>query len=196
MMTAMGRWEPNTRERLYAAALELFSERGFEKTTVAEIAQHAGLTERTYFRHFDDKREVLFGGTEMLEAILAQVIAEAPASTGPLDAVALAAEAIGGRMQGMRPSVLRRQALVSAHDELRERELIKAARLSAACAQALRERGVATGSARLAAEAGMAAFHVAFERWVGDEAADREMPDVVRECFAELKRLAAQQQSS
>lgn len=196
MMTGMGRWEPNTRERLYAAALELFSERGFDQTTVAEIAQHAGLTERTYFRHFNDKREVLFGGTEMLEEMLAQVIAEAPASTGPLDAVAAAAEAIGERMQGMRASVLRRQALVSAHDELRERELIKAARLSAACTQALRKRGAAPGNARLAAEAGMAAFHVAFERWVGGEAGDREMPDVVRECFAELKQLAAGHQGS
>lgn len=196
MMTGMGRWEPNTRERLYAAALELFSERGFDQTTVAEIAQHAGLTERTYFRHFNDKREVLFGGTEMLEEMLAQVIADAPASTGPLDAVAAAAEAIGERMQGMRASVLRRQALVSAHDELRERELIKAARLSAACTQALRKRGVAPGHARLAAEAGMAAFHVAFERWVGDEAGDRKMPDVVRACFAELKQLAAGRQGS
>lgn len=187
----MGRWEPNTRERLYAAALELYLERGFDQTTVAEISRRAGLTERTFFRHFADKREVLFMGGDMLEEQLAKTIAEAPDSASPLDAVATAVQAVGRRMQDMRENVLRRQKVVSAHDELRERELTKAARLSAATASALQARGVPPHTARLAAETGMVVFHIAFERWVGDETGSREMPEVVRECFAELKQLTA-----
>jgi AcrR family transcriptional regulator len=187
----MGRWEPNTRERLYLAALELYLERGFDQTTVAEISQRAGLTERTFFRHFADKREVLFVGAAAMEDQLTSAVAQAPESASPLDAVAEAVEAIGRTMQERRASVKQRQAVVAAHDDLRERELIKGARLSAATAAALRARGVPPAAARMAAEAGMAVFHVAFERWVGDESDAREMPDVVRECFAELRALTA-----
>lgn len=187
----MGRWEPNTRERLYAAALELYLERGFDQTTVAEISQRAGLTERTFFRHFTDKREVLFMGADMLEELLTKVVAEAPDSASPLEAVAAAVEAIAQRMQEMRENVLRRQKVVSAHEELRERELTKAARLSATTAAALRARGVTPETAQLAAETAMVVFHIAFERWVGDETGSRQMPEVVRDCFAELKQLTA-----
>lgn len=187
----MGRWEPNTRERLYAAALELYLEHGFDQTTVAEISRRAGLTERTFFRHFADKREVLFMGGDMLEEQLTKAVTEAPDATSPMDAVAAAVESIAERMQEMRENVVRRQKVVSAHDELRERELIKAARLSAATAAALRARGVPPNTAQLAAQTGMVLFHVAFERWVNDETGRSRMPEVVRACFVELKQLVA-----
>ena len=90
----MGRWEPNARERLAKAALELYSERGYEQTTVAEIAQRAGLTERTFFRHYADKREVLFDGSSALQELFVNAVAEAPPSAAPIDAVAAGADAM------------------------------------------------------------------------------------------------------
>ena len=91
----MARWEPNARGRLEQAALELYGERGFEQTTVAEIAKRAGLTERTFFRHFADKREVLFWGAGALQELLVGTVASAPDSAAPIDAVAAALEAAG-----------------------------------------------------------------------------------------------------
>jgi AcrR family transcriptional regulator len=191
----MGRWEPNARERLFLAALELYAERGFDQTTVAEIARRAGLTERTFFRHFADKREVLFMGSGPLEELLTTVVTEAPESALPMGAVAAAVEAVGRSMQERRESVLQRQVVVSAHQELRERELIKRTKLSAAIADALRARGVSPLAAQLAAEVGTAVFHVAFERWVRSEVGTREMPEVVRECFGELRAMTAGKQA-
>ena len=95
MIWGMGRWEPNARGRLEQAAMELFIERGFEQTTVAEIAERAGLTERTFFRHFADKREVLFWGQGALQDLLVSAVAGAPDSAAPIDAVAAALEAAG-----------------------------------------------------------------------------------------------------
>ncbi|MFD9129671.1 TetR/AcrR family transcriptional regulator, partial [Kitasatospora sp. NPDC059571] len=83
----MGRWEPNARGRLAEAALGLYGERGYEQTTVAEIAERAGLTERTFFRHYADKREVLFDGSGVLQELFAAAVAGAPESAAPIDAV-------------------------------------------------------------------------------------------------------------
>src|SRR5579864_7752098 len=132
----MGRWEPNARGRLERAALELYVERGFEQTTVAEIASRAGLTERTFFRYFADKREVLFGGAGALQDLLVRTVASAPASAAPLDAVAAAFEAAGALLQERRAYALQRQTVIAAHAELQERELIKLASLAAALAEA------------------------------------------------------------
>src|SRR6516162_6467851 len=90
---AMGRWEPDARGRLAKAAMVLYAEQGFERTTVAEIAARAGLTERTFFRHFADKREVLFYGMERLRGLLARAVADAPASAAPMELVGAAFEA-------------------------------------------------------------------------------------------------------
>src|SRR6516225_2726958 len=108
----MGRWEPNARGRLELAALELYLERGFEQTTVAEIAKRAGLTERTFFRHFADKREVLFAGADMLQDLLVSTVASAPDSAAPIDAVAAALEAAGAVLQQRREYSRRRQAVI------------------------------------------------------------------------------------
>ncbi|MDQ6669219.1 MAG: TetR family transcriptional regulator [Chloroflexota bacterium] len=186
----MGRWEPNARGRLEQAALKLYIERGFEQTTVAEIAKRAGLTERTFFRYFADKREVLFWGAGTLQELLVSTLASAPDSAGPIDAVAVALEAAGGLLQERRESVRQRQTVIAANAELRERELIKLATLSAALADALRRRGVRETAANLAAEAGIAVFRIAFERWI-NETSQRDLSQLIRESLDELKVVTA-----
>jgi AcrR family transcriptional regulator len=186
----MGRWEPNARGRLEQAALELYGERGFEQTTVAEIAKRAGLTERTFFRHFADKREVLFSGAGLLEDLLVRTVADAPDRATPLDAVAASLEAAGAALQERAEFARQRQSIIAANTELQERELIKLASLASAIADTLRRRGVTEPAASLAAEAGIAVFRIAFERWV-DEANEQDLPHLIRESLDELKAVTA-----
>jgi AcrR family transcriptional regulator len=186
----MGRWEPNARGRLEQAALELYGERGFEPTTVAEIAKRAGLTERTFFRHYADKREVLFGGSSMLQELLVTSVADAPASLTPIDAVATGLAAIGAVLQERRDYARQRHAIILANAELQERELIKLATLASTLAAALRERGIADPAASLAAEAGIAVFRVAFDRWI-DDPTDKDLPHFIRDSLGELKAVTA-----
>lgn len=188
----MGRWEPDAQGRLAEAAIELFSERGYEQTTVAEIAERAGLTERTFFRHFTDKREVLFlGSTHFRENFVAGV-REAPASDTPLQAVAAAAKRAGAALEEHRGRdfARTRQAIISANAELRERELIKLADVALAMADALRGRGVAEPDASMTAQLGMAAFRVAFDRWMplDDE---RTLSQLIDEALASVVPVAA-----
>ena len=186
----MGRWEPNARGRLEQAALELFIERGFEQTTVTEIAGRAGLTQRTFFRHFADKREVLFWGQGALQELFVSTVASAPDSAAPLDAVAAALEAAGAVLQERHESARQRQAIINANAELRERELIKLAVLASAIAGALRQRGVSDPTASLTAEAGIAVFKIAFERWVNGTG-QPDLPKVIRESLDELRAVTA-----
>ena len=186
----MGRWEPNARGRLMQAAFALYGERGFEQTTVAEIAERAGLTERTFFRHFADKREVLFAGAEALQELLVSTVIEAPASLAPIDAAAVGLEAIGGFIQEGGDLASQRQAIISSSAELQERELIKLASLATAIAEALRARGVEDPAASLTAEAGIAVFKVAFERYV-DAANQQDLRTVIRESLDGLKLVTA-----
>jgi AcrR family transcriptional regulator len=188
----MGRWEPNARGRLEQAALELFIERGFEQTTVAEIAKRAGLTERTFFRHFADKREVLFGGAGTLQEFLVRTIADAPDPVAPIVTVAAAVEAVGAVLQERREYARQRQAVIDANAELQERELIKLASLASALAGALRRRGVTEPAASLTAEAGIAVFKIAFGRWIS-ETSQPDLPQLIRESFDELKAVTAGQ---
>jgi AcrR family transcriptional regulator len=189
-MEWMTRWEPNARGRLEQAALELYGERGFEQTTVAEIAKRAGLTERTFFRYFADKREVLFAGAGALEEVLVSAVAGAPDSAPTIEVVALAVESVGALLQERREYARRRQTVIAASAELRERELIKLASLAVVIADALRRRGVPDPAASLSAEAGIAVFRVAFERWVeGTER--RDLPQLIRESLAELRAVTA-----
>jgi AcrR family transcriptional regulator len=186
----MGRWQPNARGRLEQAALELYVERGFEQTTVEEIARRAGLTERTFFRHFADKREVLFSGAASLQDLLVRSVASAPEAATPIAAVGAAFEAAGGLLQERRPYSRQRQTVIAANAELQERELIKFASLAAAMAAALRQRGVGDPAASLAAEAGIAVFKIAFERWVNDTN-QRDLPQLIRESLDQLKAVTA-----
>jgi len=186
----MSRWEPNARGRLEEAALELYAERGFDETTVAEIAERAGLTERTFFRHFADKREVLFGGQDALLGIFVDTIADAPESMSPIDAVGAALQAVAPVFEGRHKLARRRQAVVAANPSLQERELIKLASIASAIAEALRGRGTGETAAKLTAEAGVAVFKVAFDRWINEGRKD-ELPQFIRESLDELKALAA-----
>ena len=182
----MGRWEPNARGRLAQAALTLYAEQGFEQTTAAEIARAAGLTERTFFRHFADKREVLFYGTDALRDLMVRAIADAPPAVTAMDAVGLVLQTVGAMVQE-NPELARvRAAVVSANPELRERELVKLAEIAAAMSGALRDRGVPEPTASLAAEAGIAVYKVAFARWIS-EPGHPDLPAILRESLAELK---------
>jgi AcrR family transcriptional regulator len=182
----MGRWQPDALGRLQQAALELYAERGFETTAVADIAERAGLTERTFFRYFSDKREVLFSGSEALVELFERAVADAPAELGPMDAVAEALLASAAFFEGRVEQSRRRQAVIDANPSLRERELIKLALLAATVADALRGRGVGDPAALLAAEAGIAVFKVAFGLWV-DASEDRELGAVMREALDQLR---------
>ncbi len=182
----MSRWEPDSRGRLERAALELYTERGFDQTTVADIAQRAGLTERTFFRYFADKREVLFGGQDALLELFVNTIIDAPDSMRPIDAVGAALEAAGPVFEDRHQHAQRRQAVIAANTALQERELIKLASIASAIAEGLRRRGVAESAAKLTAEAGVAVFRVAFERWISEGRAD-ELPRYIRESLGELK---------
>src|SRR5580698_9220497 len=139
----MGRWQPDSRGRLQEAALVLYSERGFDQTTAAQIAERAGLTERTFFRHFADKREVLFGGSAILQERIVAGVTGAPATDGPFDAVSRGLDAAAEMLGEFRRDLsLKRYTVIAANPELRERELAKLAHYSEAVAEALRERGV------------------------------------------------------
>jgi AcrR family transcriptional regulator len=146
--------------------MQLYLERGFEQTTVAEIAHRAGLTARTFFRYFADKREVLFGGSAALQEHLVDALGTAPDSASPMQAVSAALDAAAEALGQRRDYSQQRQLVIDANAELRERELIKMASLSAALADGLRRRGVIEPDASLAAEAGIVVLRVGFERWV------------------------------
>jgi AcrR family transcriptional regulator len=156
------------RRRLAQAALELYRERGFDQTTTAEIAARAGVNERTFFRHFPDKREVLFDGEADLRAELMKAVAEAPDGLLPLDILLRAFQKAGRILEENRPFSEPRRELIAATPVLRERQLAKAESFTGALAEALRRRGVASRLASLAAQVGWATFHQAVQARIDD----------------------------
>jgi AcrR family transcriptional regulator len=186
----MGRWEPDAAGRLAKAAMELYLEQGFDETTVAEIAQRAGLTERTFFRHFTDKREVLFAGAAALQEVLVAEVRDAAPDLAPVDAALAGLVAGGALIQERRAFAGQRYAIIAANAELQERELIKLASLASAVADTLRQRGVAERAAGLAAEVAIAVFKIAFERWVADPTR-LDLPQIIRESLHELRAVTA-----
>jgi AcrR family transcriptional regulator len=186
----MVRWEPDSRDRLAQAAMELYGERGFDQTTVVDIAERAGLTERTFFRHFTDKREVLFAGAKEFQELLVTTAVDAPVSATPLEAVTLALEAAGNLFNERRGFSVQRQRIIEGSAELRERELIKLAALAVALADALRQRGVADPTAGLTGDVAVAVFKNSFERWVGaPEPID--LTQVIRDSLEQLKAVTS-----
>ncbi len=167
--------------------MALYVEHGYEQTTVAEIAERAGVTPRTFFRHFADKREVLFAGSEMLGVRMVAAVDAAPPTSSPMEAIALALDEAASMIGANRTFSRQRQSLITANRELHERELIKLAGLANSLGAALRRRGVSEPQASLAAEAGIAVLRVAFERWLTGRA--RPLNDVMRECSAALTSL-------
>lgn len=186
----MSRWQPNARERLEQAALELYTRQGFDQTTVDDIARRAGLTERTFFRHFADKREVLFSGQAALIALVTDSVAAHADTEQPLGIVAAALTAAGSVIDGRGDRARQRQAVIDANPSLRERELIKLAAVADSLAEALRQRGVDGSAARLAADVGLAVFRVAFERWV-DSPGGAALPTRIGDAFADLRSIVA-----
>ncbi|MEU0549650.1 TetR family transcriptional regulator [Micromonospora sp. NPDC005979] len=185
----MARWQPDARGRLQAAAFELFRERGFDQTTVADIAERAGLDKRTFYRLFGDKREALFSGSGHLEEVLVKAVAESDA--GPFDAVVAAfgraaEEVFVGRLEFVRA----RQAIIESSPELRERELRKTDSLVAAVTAALRAKGFAETTATLATESGAMVFRVAYARWIAP-GSDASLSDLIAEVAAELRAITS-----
>jgi AcrR family transcriptional regulator len=190
MIEAMSRWKPDARGRLEQAASELFLDQGYDQTSVADIAARAGLTERTFFRHYADKREVLFSGAAELQARLLQALEGVPPGLPAIEAVRIAVETMTTLFKGRRSFARERQRIIVEHPDLLERELIKRARLTALLAQGLERRGVSPAAASIAADMGIGVFYVGFVRWL-DDPADRELVEVVHEGFDQLKAVAA-----
>jgi AcrR family transcriptional regulator len=185
----MVRWQPDSRGRLEQAAMELFTERGFEQTTVAAIAERAGLTERTFFRYFADKREMLFDGSMRLQQLFVDAVAGAPAGATAFEAVTAGLDAISAFFVDLDHS-RGRQVIIDSDASLQERELIKSARLATAIAAALRERGIGEPAASVLAQSTIGVFHVAFVRWVVDGNV-RSYRELMREALAELKAVTS-----
>lgn len=188
----MARWEPDARGRLEKAAMDLFIERGYENTTVADIAARADLTERTFFRYFADKREVLFSGSKELEKAILDAIAAAHKDLPPLDTVVAAYATAAAHLENLRAIeyVRARYALVLKHAEIQERELIKMASLGVATQKALVARGVPDGTASLAAELGLAVFKLGFERWATSKK-PHDFAGHVRAALADMRALTS-----
>jgi AcrR family transcriptional regulator len=183
----MGRWEPNAQGRLVRAAIDLFSEQGYDRTTVSEIAERAGLTKTTFFRYFPDKREVLFAGQETLSQLLRDEVTAAPDAATPLDAVTAALDAVTAVFTPVqREFGPRLQLVIAANSELREREAIKRASLATAMTEALQKRGVPPTSATLAAGLGVLALHQGFDRWI-DPGNEQSFTDLTRRALRELR---------
>ena len=186
----MGRWEADASGRLREAALQLYVERGFEQTTVAEIANRAGLTARTFFRYFADKREVLFAGSADLQDHLVLALEAAPGSASPMQAVSAALDAAATALGQRHEYARQRRSVINANAELRERELIKLASIAAAIADGLHRRGVPEPDASLAAEAGIVVLRVAFERWIG-EPDGADLQRTMREALDRLRTVTS-----
>jgi AcrR family transcriptional regulator len=188
----VSRWAPNARERLEDAALDLFVENGFEETTVAQIADRAGMNRATFFRHFADKREVLFGGEDVLAGLFAGAVRAAPAGAALTGCLQAALTAAGEAMTPqLRAAAARRRLVVAANSELQERGLLKHARITQSVTAALRERGTDELTARLGAEMAMLAFTVAFERWMAAND-DEPFPPFAEAALSDLQARATE----
>ncbi|WP_166907972.1 TetR family transcriptional regulator [Mycobacterium sp. DL440] len=187
----MGRWQPGTRERLEEAALDLFLEQGFSETTVPQITARAGLTTRTFFRYFADKREVLFAQEELVPEQVARLMDEAPPSVGPMEFITenlahAAAQIFESRSLDY---LLRRRAAVDAEPALHERELRKFSLLAQTLERGFLDRGIEDLTARLAAEIAVTTLRVAVTRWL-DQHGDPDLPHTIDQTLAAIRHLA------
>ncbi|WP_331446811.1 helix-turn-helix domain-containing protein [Streptomyces xanthochromogenes] len=189
----MSRWEPGARERLVVAAVDLFTEQGYDATTVAQITERAGVTKSTFFRHFPDKRELLVAGQETLSRLLTEGIAEAPAAATPLETVAAGLERASNAMGPMNRELAPRvRAAIAACTELQERDALKTVSLTAAMTTALVARGLPEATAALASELGILAFKRGFAEWSeGDRDGQDELAGYVLAALDELRVASA-----
>ena len=189
----MARWEPGATQRLVVAAVDLFNEQGYDATTVAQIAERAGVTKSTFFRHFSDKRELLVAGQETLSRLLADGITEAPTGASPLEAVAAGLERASSEMGPTNRELgPRLKAAVAASTELQERDALKSVGLAAAMTAALVARGVPDPTAHLAAELGVLAFKRGYAQWSeGDRTDDTGLAPHALAALAQLRTATA-----
>jgi len=188
-MSGMGRWEGGASEKLSAAALELFAEQGFAETTVPQITARAGLTTRTFFRHFADKREVLYGWVEQLPAFVEGVMVDAPAHLDPLGVVESGLETIArSRLAGQHGYLKWHRSLVHTDASLQEREGQKNATLAEASRRAFERRGLDPIDAMVASHLAMTVFVVSLDRWL-DLDTETDLPEIIRDTVARVRRL-------
>jgi AcrR family transcriptional regulator len=189
----VARWEPGARERLVVAAVDLFTEQGYDATTVGQIAERAGVTRSTFFRHFGDKRDVLVAGQETLSRLLADGISEAPVAASPLQAVAAGLERASSAMGPVNRELgPRLKAAVAASAELQERDALKTVGLAAAMTAALTARGVPDATAHLAGEFGVLAFKRGFAEWSeSDRDGETGLAEHVLAALADLQAASA-----
>jgi AcrR family transcriptional regulator len=183
----MGRWEPDAAGRLQQAAMALFLERGYAEVTVAEITDRAGLTKRTFFNHFPDKREVLFAGAAAFEAAVVGYLDEASEAMAPLDAAVDALTRGGLTLSDYIAFADARSQLIDSSPELRERDLVKMSLLASAIARALARRHVPAGMATLTAQAAVAVFTAAYASWAKDTGAD--FGSLMQRSLADLRQV-------
>ncbi len=187
---SMSRWQSDAQQRLAQAALTLYLERGFERTTVAEIAAHVGLTERTFFRHFSDKREVLFGSSNQLQALVVSAIMQAHKSATPIQAVAVGLEVLGELFAPRLEWSRQRQAVINQTPELQARELTKFNSLAHGIAEALQQRGINEFTASLSAEIGIVIFRAVFERYI-NPSNQKSWTHLLEESLEQVKTIMA-----
>ena len=190
----MGRWDPDAEGRLKQAALALYLERGYANVTATEIAASVGLTKRTFFRYFADRRDVLFGGAQAFEAGVAAVVSSAAEGMAPIDAAVAGLVAGCDRLAPYRQFARLRRELIASSTDLQERELGKMSSLTEAVAAALRDRGTEPLQASLTAHASVVAFAAAYARWVDDDSGD--LPALIHHALGELRRALAVQETS
>jgi AcrR family transcriptional regulator len=187
----MARWEPGAAERLQRAALELFATRGFDQTTAADIAQSVGLTERTFFRYFRDKRDVVFHGQDRFGQLIIDAMAAAPPDAPPMGVVVAGLAGIAPFFaDDRRPWSRMRQKVINENPSLRERERHKLADMGSAVADELRARGVGEPAATLAGESAATVFGVSFMQWISEDE-ERSFPDIVSSMLSELSAVTA-----
>jgi len=180
------RWRPDAQTRLEAAALELFAENGYDHTTVSDIAQRAGLTKRSFFRYFPDKREVLFAGTETLSGLLRQSVESSPTDDQPWTVMTSALINSGELLTAERALSQLRRAVIADNPELREREVLKTAQLEDLLVGFLGERGVDASDARYLARLALVVLQQAFNYWL-DEAPGLPFADFVTRAVDDLR---------
>jgi AcrR family transcriptional regulator len=188
----MARWQPGARERLVLAAVDLFADQGYDATTVAQIAEKAGVTKSTFFRHFPDKRELLVAGQETLSRLLVEGIEQAPATAAPLDAVAAGLERASNAMGPLNRELgPRLKAAIAASTELQERDALKSVGLAKSMTDALLARGVPDPLAHLAAELGVLAFKQGYTKWMDLDQDDTGLAPHTARALQELKAATA-----
>jgi AcrR family transcriptional regulator len=187
----VSRWRPDARERLEHAAIELFTEQGFAATTVPQITARAGLTTRTFFRHFADKREVLFGGEEIPE-FAARIIADTPASLDPITLIIAGLQTVAEtRFAGRRDEFRQRRAIILSDEGLRERELRKRAALAEVIRDGFAGRGVDARTAALLADSSVTVLNVALGEWLDQDDEDRTLVEIILDALQSLRTALA-----